>query len=317
MKICYGITQSEIQQPTIVTLGIFDGLHLGHQRIMQMVTSRAKATGLVATVLTFSPHPRALLQPQTAPPLLHTFEQKAEGLKILGIEQLVVLEFTRELASLSAEEFVRKIIYKGLGAKEVYLGEGFAFGRGREGNFQKLKELSHQFDFFADEIKEVVIRNQRISSTLIRNLLTGGRVNLARRMLGRPYGVEGIVMEGRHVGRQLSFPTANLMPQNAVIPADGVYVTLTLVDGIWRRSVTNIGVRPTFAGLNERQVESHLLDFQGDLYGQTLRIRFLHRLRAEKKFASLDELKAQISKDSARASRYFRHHLVRKVLEFK
>lgn len=316
MKICHGLNQLEIQQPTIVTLGIFDGLHLGHQKIMQVVTNRAKTTGLIATVLTFSPHPRAILHPQSAPPLLQTFEQKAEGLSILGIQQLVILEFTRELASLSAEDFTRKILHQALAAKEVYLGEGFAFGRGREGNFQKLKELSHRFDFFAGEVPEVLLRNQRISSSLVRNLLTNGRVNLARRMLGRPYGVEGIVMEGRQLGRELKFPTANLMPQNAVIPADGVYVTLTLVDGIWRRSVTNIGVRPTFAGLNERQVESHLLDFQGDLYGKTLRIRFLHRLRAEKKFPSLDALKQQISKDSFRASRYFRHHLVRKVLEF-
>ncbi|MBK7994785.1 MAG: bifunctional riboflavin kinase/FAD synthetase [Blastocatellia bacterium] len=316
MKIAYGINQIEIKRPTIVTLGIFDGLHLGHQKIMQLVVERAKATGFVPTVLTFSPDPRAVLHPQSAPPLLHTFEQKAEGLEILGIEQLVVLEFTCELASISAEDFTRKILYQGLEAKEVYLGQGFAFGRGREGNFEKLKEFSHRFDFFADEVPEISLRTIRISSSKIRSLLISGQVNLARRMLGRPYGVEGIVLEGRQLGRQIQFPTANLMPQNAVLPANGVYVTLTLIEGVWRRSVTNVGIRPTFKDLQDRLVESHILNFDGDLYGKTLRVRFLHRLRAEKKFASLDELKKQISLDSNRAEKYFQHQIVGKVLKF-
>lgn len=316
MKICYGINQSELQRPCIVTLGIFDGLHLGHQQIMQKVVNRAKATGLLATALTFSPHPRALLHPQSAPPLLQTFEQKAEGMKLLGIEQLVILEFTRELAALSAEDFTRKILCHGLEAKEVYLGQGFAFGRGREGDFAKLKEFSNRYDFFADEVAEVLLRKQRISSSQIRSYLLNGQVNLARRMLGRPYALTSIVMEGRRIGRQLDFPTTNLMPQNTVLPANGVYVTLTLVDGIWRRSVTNVGIRPTFNNLNERLVESHLLDFQDDLYGKTLKVRFLHRLRPEKKFTSVDELKAQITLDCLSTRRYFRHHLTRKVLEF-
>ena len=316
MKICYGINQSELQRPSIVTLGIFDGLHLGHQRIMQTVASRAKATGLTATALTFSPHPRAVLHPQSAPPLLQTFEQKTEGMKLLGIEQLVILEFTRELAALSAEDFTRKILCQGLEAKEVYLGQGFAFGRGREGDFVKLKEFSNRYDFFADEVPEVLLRKQRISSSQIRSYLINGQVNLARRMLGRPYALTSIVIEGRHVGRQLEFPTANLIPQNTVLPANGVYVTLTLVEGIWRRSVTNVGVRPTFNGLSERLVESHLLDFHDDLYGKTLKVRFLHRLRPEKKFASIDELKAQIMLDCLSTRRYFRHRLVKKVLEF-
>lgn len=316
MKICYGINQAEIQRPCIVTLGIFDGLHLGHQLIMKTVASRAKATGFLATALTFSPHPRAILHPQSAPPLLQTFEQKTEGMKLLGIEQLVILEFTRELASLSAEDFTRKILCHGLEAKEVYLGQGFAFGRGREGNFAKLKELGNRYDFFADEVPEVLLRKQRISSTQIRNYLINGQVNLARQMLGRPYALTGVVMEGRKVGRELEFPTANLLPQNTVLPADGVYITLTLVEGTWRRSVTNIGVRPTFSGLSERLVESHLLDFQGNLYGKTLKVRFLHRLRGEKKFASLTELKAQIILDALSTRRYFCNHSVRKVLEF-
>jgi riboflavin kinase/FMN adenylyltransferase len=316
MKICYGVNHSDLQHPSIVTLGIFDGLHLGHQLIMKTVVNRAKATGFTATALTFSPHPRAILHPQSAPPLLQTFEQKAEGMKLLGIKQLVILEFTHELASLSAEDFTRKILCQGLEAKEVYLGQGFAFGKGREGNFNKLKEFSNRYDFFADEIPEVLLGKRRISSTQIRSYLLSGKVNLARRMLGRPFALTNIVVEGRQLGRKLEFPTANLMPQNTVLPADGVYITLTFVEGIWRRSVTNVGIRPTISGSLERLVESHLLDFNGDLYGKTLKVRFLHRLRAEKKFSSIDELKAQITLDSLKARKYFRNHLVRKVLEF-
>lgn len=316
MKIFYGIDSSQIQRPTTVTLGVFDGLHLGHQEIMHTVVARAQATQTVPTVLTFSPHPRVVLHPATAPPLLQTFAQKAEGLGILGIQQIIVLEFTPELASMSAEDFIRKILCQSLEAQEIYLGKGFAFGRGREGNIEKLKELSSRFNFVAAEVGEIVLHGRRISSTMVRRLIQAGRMNLARRMLGRPYGVEGIVMEGRKVGRQLQFPTANLVPQNAVLPADGVYVTLTLVDGQWRRSVTNIGMRPTFGSLTERVVESHLLDFEGNLYGATLRLRFLRRLRGEQKFASLDALKAQIGQDCDRARRYFQHTVTQRNLTY-
>jgi riboflavin kinase/FMN adenylyltransferase len=317
MKVCHGLNSSEIKRPTIITMGVFDGLHLGHQHIMKTVTERAQATGFAATVVTFSPHPRAVLHPETAPPLLQTFEQKAEGMRILGIEQLIVLPFTRELAALSAEEFTRDILVNNLQAREVYLGKGFAFGRGREGNIDKLREFSNRYQFQAEEVQEVLQRGRRISSTVIRRLIKAGRMNLARDMLGRPYGVEGDIIEGRRVGRELGFPTANLNPQNAVLPADGIYITLALVAGKWRRSVTNIGVRPTFSGANERLIECHLLDFGGDLYGQTLRLRFLHRLRGEKKFPSLAALKEQIARDCQRARRYFNYPIVRKLVEYE
>lgn len=303
-------------RPTILTMGIFDGLHLGHQQIMKDVIARAKATQCASTVLTFSPHPRAVLHPETAPPMLQTFEQKAEGMGILGIDQLVVMEFNEQLSSMSAQDFTQKIICEALKAQEIYLGKGFAFGRGREGNIVKLQEYSQHFGFYASEVHEVVLRGRRISSTMVRRLIKAGRINLARRLLGRPYGVEGVVIKGRQLGRELQFPTANIAPHNTVIPADGVYVTLALVDGLWRRSVTNIGVRPTIGGNLERMIEAHLLDFQGDLYHRTLRLRFLCRLRDEKKFKSLDELKAQISRDSQRAQRYFQHKSLPKLLEF-
>ncbi len=316
MEIFHGIENVDIRRPTVLTLGVFDGLHLGHQAIIRTVVERSLLIDAVPTLITFDPHPRQVLKPETAPPLLQTFNQKAEGLASLGIQQIVVLEFNQHLATLSAEDFVEQFIVLGLQAREVYLGKGFAFGNQRRGNIELLQQLSRQFDFLADEVPEVRLRGHRISSTMVRMLLKAGRVNVARRMLGRPYGIEGVVMRGHGIGRQLLYPTANLDLQNRVLPADGVYVTLALVDGIWRRSVTNIGKRPTFGGELESKVETHLIDFDQDLYDQTIRVRVLHRLRGEKKFSGVDELRAQITRDRDRAVRYFNSKFARRNLSF-
>ncbi|MBX7220783.1 MAG: bifunctional riboflavin kinase/FAD synthetase [Blastocatellia bacterium] len=314
MKTFFDLNDPGITGPTILTLGVFDGLHLGHQAIMKQVADRALETGCIPTVITFDPHPRAVLHPETAPPLLQTIQQRIEGMGILGIRQVLVLPFTRELAALTADEFIEHIIFERLRAREVYLGKGFAFGRNRGGKIETLKICGERFGFTAEEVGEVLLRGRRISSTMIRRLIRAGRVTLARRMLGRPYGVEGKVVEGRKLGRTLSFPTANLEIINRVVPADGVYVTASLIDGTWRRSVTNVGVRPTVGGELNRVVETHVLDYSGDLYGQNLRTRFLHRLRDEKKFSGLDALRAQINRDAERARKYFEHTAVRKNL---
>ena len=316
MNIYHGIDQADMRRPTVLTLGVFDGLHLGHQEIVRRVVERALLIDAAPTLITFDPHPRQVLKPDTAPPLLQTFQQKMEGLRSLGMQQVVVLHFTPELAALSAEEFVEHYISKALQAREVYLGKGFAFGRGRGGNIELLRTLSRTLGFHADEVGEVQLRGHRVSSTMIRRLLQTGRVNLARRMLGRPYGIEGMVTRGHGIGRQLLYQTANLAVQNRVLPADGVYVTLTLVAGTWRRSVTNIGKRPTFGGESASKVETHLLDFAQDLYDQTIRVRVLHRLRGERKFADVDELRAQIARDRERAVRYFAAAAVRRNLSF-
>jgi riboflavin kinase/FMN adenylyltransferase len=316
MKIIHGFKNDEIRRPSVLTLGVFDGLHLGHQEIVRTVVERAFLIDATPTLITFDPHPRQVLKPETAPPLLQTFHQKMEGLKLLGIQQVIVLEFNQALAALSAEEFVQRFIVRGLQAREVYLGKGFAFGHQRRGNIELLQKLSQELNFFAAEVPEVQLRGHRISSTVIRRLLKAGRVNLARRMLGRAYGIEGEVTRGHGVGRKLLFPTANLDVQNRVIPFDGVYVTLSLVDGVWHRSVTNIGKRPTFGGESESKIESHLIDFDEDLYGKTIRVRMLHRLRGERKFASVDELRDQITRDRNRAIRYFNSDLVSRNLSF-
>ncbi len=305
MRLFHGTDNAEIQRPTVLTLGVFDGLHLGHQLIVHTVVERARETGAVPTVITFDPHPRAVLHPESAPPLLQTLDQKVEGFGVLGIEQTIVIRFDEEFSQTRAEDFLRDVVKDRLHAKEVYLGRGFAFGHNREGNIELLRRVSQDLGFFADEVPEVQFRSQRVSSSKVRGLLAEGKVNLARRLLGRPYGVEGRVERGAERGARLGFPTANLHPRNRVIPKNGVYVTGTLIDGQWRRSLTNVGVRPTFEADSEPSVETFVMDWAGDLYGDVVRVRFLHRLRDERKFGSIEELRAQIEEDAKRARSYF------------
>ncbi len=315
MRLFHGTESASIARPTVLTLGVFDGLHLGHQLIMRTVVERARAVGAVPTVITFDPHPRAVLHAESAPPLLQTFDQKIEACGMLGLEQIIVIRFTREFAQVRAEDFLRDVVRDRLQAVEVYLGRGFAFGYRREGNIELLKKVSGQLGFRAEEVPEVRLRGQRISSSKIRELLAEGRVNLARRMLGRPYGVEGHVVRGQERGRSLGFPTANLHPQNRVIPRSGVYVTATLIKGRWRRSVTNIGTRPTFEAVPVPSVETYVINWSGNLYGDVVRVRFLHRLRDERKFPSVEDLKKQISSDLKRATNYFERSGVRHTLK--
>lgn len=314
MKIFHGTDNANIAKPTVLTLGVFDGLHLGHQRIMARVVERAAAVGAVPTAITFDPHPRAVLHPESAPPMLQTLDQRLANLEVLGLEQTIVVKFDDEFAAQPAEDFLRNIVRDRLHAREVYLGSGFAFGKGRGGNIELLRRMSKELGFRADEVEEVQLRGRRISSSAIRGLLAEGRVNMARRMLGRPYGVEGVIERGVQRGRTIGFPTANLRPRNRVIPRFGVYATATLVEGVWRRSITNIGVRPTFESDAEPSIESYIFDFDGDLYGDVLRVRFLHRIRDERKFNGIEELKAQIEADTRRARNYFGHQGVRNML---
>src|SRR5437763_5668151 len=305
MRLFHGTDNADIARPTVLTLGVFDGLHIGHQLIMKTVVERSRAAGAAPTVITFEPHPRAVLHPESAPPLLQTFDQKIEALGVLGIEQTIVIHFDKVFARIRAEDFLRDVLVDRLHAREVYLGRGFAFGHNREGNIELLRRVSKELGFFADEVAEVRLRSQRVSSSKVRALLAEGKVNLARRLLGRPYGVEGPVERGAERGALLGFPTANLHPRNRVIPRNGVYVTGTLIEGQWRRSVTNVGVRPTFGDATEPSVETFVMNWDGDLYGDVVRVRFLYRLRDERKFSSIEQLKSQILRDVERANSYF------------
>ena len=315
MKIFHGTDNANIQKPTVLTLGVFDGLHLGHQKIMETVVERARAVGAAPTAITFDPHPRAVLHPATAPPLLQTLDQRLANFEVLGIEQAIVIRFDDRFAAQQAEDFLHETVHDRLHAKEVYLGKGFAFGKNRGGNIELLRRMGTELGFLADEVSEVQLRGHRISSSKIRELLSEGKVNIVRRMLGRPYGVEGVIVRGNRRGHTIGFPTANLRPHNRVIPKFGVYATATLVDAVWRKSITNIGVRPTFGKDLEPSIESYIFDFDGDLYGDVLRVRFLHRLRDERKFGGIDELKAQIERDTHRTMNYFAHRGVQQMLE--
>ncbi len=315
MKVFHDLNNANILRPTCLTLGVFDGLHLGHQRIMQTVVTRAAATNTTPTVITFDPHPRSVLSPDNAPPLLQTLDQRLSAFEFLGIKQTVVIRFDQEFAAIDANEFLRETVHERLQSKEVFLGEGFGFGKNRAGNIELLRQISRDLGFFAEEVPEIQLRGIRISSSKIRQFLQAGKVNLARRMLGRPYGVEGQIVRGFQRGRTIGFPTANLKPKNRVVPKYGVYATATLIDDVWRRSITNVGVRPTFENETEPSVETFIFDFDSDLYGDSLRLRFLYRIRDEKKFSSMEELKAQIKKDCDLALDYFSHEGVHNMLK--
>lgn len=315
MKTFHGTENAGILRGTVLTLGVFDGLHLGHQAIMKTVVERAEKIGAVPTAITFDPHPRAVLYPENAPPLLQTLDQRLANFEFLGIKQTIVIRFDKEFASQDAEIFLKETVHERLQAREVYLGKGFAFGKNRGGNIELLRRLSKDCGFFADEVSEVTLRGQRISSSKIRELLSAGKVNLARRMLGRPYGVEGQIVRGFRRGRTIGFPTANLKPHNRVIPKFGVYATANLINNVWRKSITNVGIRPTFDDDKQPSVESYIFDFAGDLYGDVLRVRFLHRIRDEMKFKGIEELKAQIARDTEIARNYFSHEGVKNMLK--
>ncbi|QQS39971.1 MAG: bifunctional riboflavin kinase/FAD synthetase [Acidobacteriota bacterium] len=315
MQIFHGTENASIARLTVLTLGVFDGLHLGHQAIMKTVVERASVSEGVPTVITFDPHPRAVLHPESAPPMLQTLDQRLANFNVLGIEQAIVIRFTKEFADQEAEEFLREIVHERLQAKEIYLGHGFAFGKERRGDIELLRKMSGELGFTADEVPEVRLRGIRISSSRIRQLLKDGQVNLARRMLGRPYGIEGVIIRGDRRGHTIGFPTANLKPENRVVPKFGVYATATLIEGVWKKGVTNIGVRPTFESDSEPSIETHIFDFEGDLYGSVLRVRFLHRIRPERKFSGIGELKAQIERDVETAKRFFSRKGVESSLE--
>jgi riboflavin kinase/FMN adenylyltransferase len=287
--------------PIAVSLGNFDGVHRGHALLAERTVSEARALGGPAVVLTFDPHPARVLHPERAPATLVTVEQKAELLAALGIDRLAVLPFTRETAALGPEEFARDVLAGCLGATEVVVGANFRFGRGRGGDTAALTALGGALGFRVASVEPVLHEGAPISSTRVRAALAAGDVEEAARMLGRPFFVDGTVVEGDRRGRTIGFPTANLDPRNETLPAAGVYACLLSVGGEPARpAVANQGSRPTFGGGAPR-LEVHVLDFDRDLYGATVRVAFVSRLRDERRFASPQELVAQIEDDVARA----------------
>jgi riboflavin kinase/FMN adenylyltransferase len=294
-------------RPTAVAVGNFDGVHIGHRRLFHRVVEASSEKGWIPSVLTFDPHPTKVVAPLRAPRLLTTNQERLEMMCEQGIQQVFVLPFDREFASLSPEEFAARILVDGVGAAGVFVGENFRFGSRQSGDVDLLKSLGNQLGFCVEIVPSVYVRGRMASSTEIRQLLERGDVSSACRLLERSYWVEGDVVSGHGVGSRQTVPTLNLRTEAEVLPADGVYITRTtdLDDRRQWDSITNIGMRPTFNG-DQRTIETFLLSpFDGRTPAR-IRVAFLKRVREERKFDTPEALKAQIFHDVKRAQAYFR-----------
>jgi riboflavin kinase/FMN adenylyltransferase len=288
----------------VLALGNFDGLHRGHLKIIERVRRGAAEHGGTPMAMTFDPHPPRVVRPDKAPPLLMTKTQRLEALHRAGIACVAVVRFTHELSEWAPETFVRTVLAEWLRVSEVWVGANFLFGHGRSGNFSLLRTLGQQHGFRADKIDPVRYKDFVVSSTRIRRLVSEARMDEAGALLGHPYFLDGTIVEGRRRGKTIGFPTANMVTENELIPPHGVYATTTTIDDVVHAGVTNIGVRPTF-NENEPTIETHLLRYSGDLYGRRVRLSFVQRLRDERRFDSVDALRAQIEADQRRADHLF------------
>ncbi len=311
MQVIRGIEniKAPFKEP-VLTIGNFDGVHLGHQEIFHRVIERARRTGGVAIVFTFEPHPIRVVRPGGGPPLITLYEQKVELIERYGIDVLICADFTPDFARIPAREFIRGLLVERIGMKEIMVGYDWAFGRNREGNIGLLIEMGAQLGFQACVLGPYSIEGIPISSTQVRQLVQEGGVVTAAKLLGRPYQVKGRVVRGRdRGGRLVGFPTANLKLVDELWPKKGVYAVTVEYAGQTYKGVANIGHNPTF-GDNELSVETHLLDFSGDIYGQTIRLNIIERLRDEKRFPGPEDLHAQIAADIERSRTILSKHLV-------
>jgi riboflavin kinase / FMN adenylyltransferase len=292
------------RRPAVVTIGNFDGCHLGHQKILRDVAERARHANALAAVLTFFPHPARVLRPAEAPALLETLDQRLAAMDSCGIDAALVMPFDRALASMSAEDFVRRILVDTMAAQAVLVGGNFRFGHGGAGDVKLLVELGKQWTYAAEVVPPVSENGVAISSTAIRAAIREGRVEDARRMLGRPYALAGEIRTGTGQGRNLVVPTLNLATEQEVLPNNGVYASEAIVAGKTYRAATNVGVRPTFDA-TRITIESYLFEFDEMLTSGSLEVRFWRRLREERKFSGPAELKEQVLKDIERAKEFF------------
>jgi len=284
------------QVETLLTIGVFDGVHAGHRCLLETLQQQAAEKNLLSGVVTFNPHPQSVLHPHNKLLWLSDPEDRVKSLQQLGINLVAVLTFTPEVAQLSAQEFM-SLVKKHLRMRSIMAGPDFTLGRGQEGNIQLLRALGREMKFSVEVIPPYTINGEVVSSTLIRQALTQGDMEKVRRLMGHYFQIGGKVIASDRRGRILGFPTANLdiKPQQA-LPGNGIYATITKVNDEQLPSATNIGTRPTF-GEGEKNVETHLLNYKGDLYGKEIRVEFMQKLRDEQRFPSSEELKAQIRKD--------------------
>ena len=306
MKLMRELADAALEKPSALCIGVFDGVHLGHRHLIDKLIENARAGDLLAGVLTFDRHPHELLAPARDIRYLTTFEEKLDLLSELGLDFVLALTFTRELSQTSARDFVLSLL-KQLRMSELWTGPDFALGRARQGDAAYLTALGQELDFRVHALEPLTHQGQVISSSAIRALLRDGRVSEASHLLGRYPSLRGKVVSGARRGHQLGFPTANLaVDQRMMIPADGIYAVHVRWGTANHQAVVNVGVRPTFDDRGGRIVEAHVLDFAGDLYGETLQVHFVKRLRPERRFESADALMAQMNQDVTETRRLLR-----------
>jgi len=310
MEIFRDIANVKRLENAVLTVGTFDGLHLGHQFIVEKLKNRAEFFNAQTTLVTFNPHPQIVLKSPDKPDLkiLTTVDEKIEILRTFDIDRLLVIEFTHEFSKTTPVEFVKKVLYETVGFKEMVTGHDHAFGKDRQGDFETLKKLAQELEFSVTELGPFKIEEDLVSSTKIRTLLLGGDIKSANKLLGRNYFVNGKIVGGEGRGRDLNFPTANIELDSGdkLIPGDGVYAVYAFLGSKKVAGMMNIGVRPTFVS-GARVMEVNLFDFHETIYGEKMKIEFVERIRDEKKFSGPDELVAQLKKDQEKSLNILRN----------
>lgn len=292
------------RSPVVASIGKCDGVHLGHREILRRMVDDGRRHGLPAMLISFDPHPVAVLAPERMPRLIQTRRQKLAALDATGLSDFLILPFDREIAALDGRQFFTRVLLPRLQFRALFVGEGFRFGRDRSGDIDLLRRIGEEQEFEVHAVPPVVVDGRVVSSSAVREAITEGDVEQAARWLGRPFALTGEVVEGSGRGRELYFPTANLEVENELLPKPGVYVTQTDALAARYPSVTNVGVRPTFDE-TLLSVETHLLDFDDDLYGERIEVGFLARIRDEMRFPDASQLADQIARDRAAAMSYF------------
>ncbi len=305
MRVFRGIPE-RADTATVLTIGNFDGVHLGHQALLKLLTDKARVLGLPAVVLTFEPHPREYFSPTDAPARLASLREKLLLLDAAGVDRTYVCRFDARRAAQSAHAFIEDTLVRGLGVRHLYIGDDFCFGARRQGDFAMLQEAGKKYGFDVESMPTLGLHNERVSSSAVRDALVIGDLAHAAHLLGRPYSIAGRVSHGDKIGRQLGFPTANILMQHRRPALTGVYAVS--VEGLAKDrvvGVANIGVRPTATSNGRARLEVHLFNWTQECYGAHIRVHFLHKLRAERKFESFDALRAQIARDAEIARRWF------------
>ncbi|NIO48354.1 MAG: bifunctional riboflavin kinase/FAD synthetase [Candidatus Aminicenantes bacterium] len=295
-------TFSSFSSESILAIGNFDGIHLGHQKILQLLEEKAKKHSLPSLVLTFSPHPEKILGKKIIK-MIQTLEQRVRGIKKFGIDAVLIVPFDEKFSSLTGQDFIQKIVVNILKAKVVIVGENFRFGKNREGDISLLRQSSSRFNFQVYSIPPVVKDGMVVSSSLIRSSLQEGKIEIANDLLGRRYEIEGSVIKGKSRGKALGFPTANIETENEIIPP-GVFITTSWIDSKSFPSLTNVGNRPTFHK-EETIIESFIINLNKNLYGEKIRVNFIKKIRNEMRFKTPEDLSQQIKKDLKKAKDYF------------